>query len=108
MGQLASVDLVIASRYHNVVLGLLLGKPVVSLSYEPKHDAVMRDMGLGDYCQPLDDFSVERVAEQVQRLETNSTSLGAGIAARAAANRASLDEQYDLIVSTVCGPGRRQ
>ena len=108
MGQLASVDLVIASRYHNVVLGLLLGKPVVSLSYEPKHDAVMRDMGLGDYCQPLDDFSVERVAEQVQRLETNSTSLGAGIAARAAANRASLDEQYDLIVNTVRGPGRRQ
>jgi polysaccharide pyruvyl transferase WcaK-like protein len=106
--QLATVDLVIASRYHNVVLGLLLGKLVVSLSYEPKHDAVMRDMGLGDYCQPLDDFTLERVVEQVQRLETNAASLYAGIAERAAANRASLDEQYDLIVNTVRGPGRRQ
>ena len=29
--QLATVDFVVASRYHNVVLGLLLAKPVVSL-----------------------------------------------------------------------------
>jgi polysaccharide pyruvyl transferase WcaK-like protein len=101
--QLGSVDFVIASRYHNVVLGLLLAKPVVSLSYEPKHNALMRDMGLGEYCQPLDDFTLDRLAEQLLRLEANATALSAVIAERTATNRARLAEQYDLIVRTVCG-----
>jgi polysaccharide pyruvyl transferase WcaK-like protein len=101
--QLASVDFVIASRYHNVVLGLLLAKPVVSLSYEPKHNALMRDMGLGEYCQSLDDFSLDRLKEQLLRLEANATALSAVIAERTATNRARLAEQYDQIVRTVCG-----
>jgi polysaccharide pyruvyl transferase WcaK-like protein len=106
--QLASVDVVIASRYHNVVLGLFLGKLVLSLSYEPKHDALMRDMGLGEYCQSIDDFTLERVVEQLQRLERDADSLRPVIVERAAANRARLDEQYDLIVRRIYGPVQRQ
>lgn len=66
--QFSTVDFVSASRYHNVGLGLLLGKPVVSLSFEAKHDALMSDVGLGEYCLSLDDFSLERLLEQFQRL----------------------------------------
>jgi polysaccharide pyruvyl transferase WcaK-like protein len=108
LDQLSAVDFVIASRYHNVLLGLLLGKPVVSLSYEGKHEALMRAMGLADYCQTIDDLDVKRLVEQFQRLEKNADSLRAVIVERVAANRASLEEQYDLIVRSVCGrPSRR-
>lgn len=101
--QLATVDFVVASRYHNVVLGLLLAKPVVSLSYEPKHNALMGDMGLGEYCQPLEDIDLERLVEQLLRLEGNAAALTAVVAEKTANNRARLGEQYDLIVGIVCG-----
>ena len=103
MEQLSAVDFVIATRYHNLILGLLLGKPVVSVSYEGKHEALMRAVGLADYCQTVDDIDVRRLVEQFQRLEKNEDSLRAVIVERVAANRASLEEQYDLIVRSVCG-----
>jgi len=103
LNQLSAVDFVIASRYHNVIFGVLLGKPVVSLSYEGKHEALMRAMGLADYCQSIDDLDVKRLVEQFQSLEKNANSLRAGFVERVAAYRASLEEQYDLIVRSVCG-----
>jgi len=41
--------------------------------------------------------------EQFQSLEKNANSLRAGFVERVAAYRASLEEQYDLIVRSVCG-----
>jgi polysaccharide pyruvyl transferase WcaK-like protein len=108
LDQLSAVDFVIATRYHNLILGLLLGKPVVSVSYEGKHEALMRAMGLADYCQTIDDIDVKRLVDQFQRLEKNANSLRALIAERVAASRASLDEQYELIVRSVCGRSRRR
>jgi polysaccharide pyruvyl transferase WcaK-like protein len=102
LDQLAAVDFVIATRYHNLILGLLLGKPVVSVSYEGKHEALMRTMGLADYCQTIDDLDVKRLVDQFQRLEKNADALRAVIVERVADSRASLDEQYELIVRSAC------
>ena len=41
MQQIAEVEVVVASRFHNVLLALLLGKPVVSIAYNQKNDALM-------------------------------------------------------------------
>jgi polysaccharide pyruvyl transferase WcaK-like protein len=101
MVQLAAVDFIIASRYHNLILGLLLGKPVVSLSYEGKHEALMSAFGLDQYCQSLEDWTVERLLQQFQLLQSNADSLRVAIGHRAAANRTRLDEQYELIATSV-------
>lgn len=108
LDQLGAVDFVIATRYHNVLLGLFLGKLVVSLSYEGKHGALMQDMGLGDYCQGVDAINVDRLLAQFHHLESQADSLRPGIAARTEANRTSLAEQYDLIVSSVRGSAHGQ
>ena len=42
LAQLAQVDIVVSPRFHNLVLGLMLNKPVISLSYDSKHDALLR------------------------------------------------------------------
>jgi polysaccharide pyruvyl transferase WcaK-like protein len=107
LDQLAAVDFVVASRYHNVLLGLALGKPCVSLSYEGKHEALMRSMGLGDdYCQSINDFDIQRLGEQIERLTRNAEALRPVMARQTAANRTSLQEQYDLIARRINGPGR--
>ncbi len=40
LSQLACTDVVVATRFHNVLLSLLLNKPVVSISYDPKVAAI--------------------------------------------------------------------
>jgi len=103
LAQLATVDLVIASRFHNVLLALLLGKPVVSVSYEAKNEALMRQMGLGHYCQTLDGLDLQRLIEQFLDLEKNAAALREIVAEQTAANRSRLELQYDSIVASVSG-----
>ena len=99
LAQLQAVDFVIASRFHNVLLGLWLGKPVVSVSYEAKNEALMQDMGLGQYCQTLDGLDLPRLLEQFLDLQKHAPALLPVMAARAAANRALLEEQYQLVLT---------
>jgi polysaccharide pyruvyl transferase WcaK-like protein len=106
--QLATVDFVIATRFHNVLLALLLGRPVISLSYEGKNEVLMREMGLGEYCQTLDELDPERLRRQFQRLTSEADALRASVRAKAAANATLLQQQYDLIVSTVRAAGGRR
>ena len=47
MRQIAATDVVVATRYHNVVCALKLGKPTVSVGYAEKNDVLMAEMGLG-------------------------------------------------------------
>jgi polysaccharide pyruvyl transferase WcaK-like protein len=97
MDQIAGVDIVVASRFHNVLLGLFLGKPVVSISYNEKNDALMTSMGLGAYCQTIDDFSVDRLIGQFNAVKANADELRKAIAANSMAYRASLEHQYDAL-----------
>jgi polysaccharide pyruvyl transferase WcaK-like protein len=98
MDQLAGVDLVVASRFHNVLLALLLGRPVVSISYNQKNDALMAEMGLGAYCQSIEGFQVERVLAQVASLEGEAARLLPAVAERAARYRTQLEALYDGVL----------
>jgi len=95
--QLARVDLVVASRFHNVLLALLLGRPVVSLSYNEKNDALLEAMGLSEYGRRLDDFEVEWVLGRLGELEARGAALMREVEAKCAAFRGALDVQYDRV-----------
>jgi polysaccharide pyruvyl transferase WcaK-like protein len=97
--QLAAVDYVIASRYHNVLLAVLLGKPTISVSYEAKNEALMQQVGLRDYCQTLDGLDLERLKTQFLEMERNADVLRSLMAAQVRANREHLEEQYRLVVA---------
>lgn len=97
--QLQTVDFVIASRFHNVLLALLLGKPVVSVSYEAKNEALMQQMGLSRFCQTLDGLDLERLLAQFRELQQQADSLHATLAEGAADNRGRLAAQYDSIAA---------
>lgn len=61
MEQLAATDVVVASRYHNIVAALRLSKPVLSLGYAPKNDLLLDEMGLSRFCQHIETFDPERL-----------------------------------------------
>ncbi len=46
--QIAATDMVVATRFHNILLALLLNKPVVAISFHNKCASLMSQMGLAN------------------------------------------------------------
>ena len=96
--QIAATDIVVATRFHNVVLALILNKPVISISFHHKCASLMKEMGLSDYCQDIGHINAGRLIEQFQELQRNADELKPLIRQRVEQARKALDEQYNLIV----------
>lgn len=101
MRQMASVDTVVATRYHNVVCALRLAKPTVSISYSAKSDALMAEMGLADFCQPARFPDFERLIEQFTALESRGEQLQRTMVERNRANARRLAHQYAVLSATL-------
>ncbi len=97
LSQLATTDVVISPRFHNILLALMLCKPVVSLSYHEKFESIMGKMGLAGYCQDIDHLDVDRLIEQFVRLEKKANTFKPHIERRTEACRKALEEQYRII-----------
>jgi polysaccharide pyruvyl transferase WcaK-like protein len=94
IAQLAKTDVVVATRFHNIALALMLNKPVVALSYHEKVAALMSGIGLSEYCQEIDAPGVDDLVERFTRLERNARTARSLIERKAEEYRNALDEQY--------------
>ena len=97
LSQLAATDIVVATRFHNVLLALLLNKPVISISFHHKCASLMSEMGLLEYCLDINHLKAERLMERFCELEKNAEKLRPIIRKKTIKCRAALDEQYRLI-----------
>ena len=96
--QLSSVDVVVSSRFHNLVLALMLRKPVFAISYHEKFQPLMDGVGLGGFCQDIDHIDVDELIGKVIRLQENAPGIKLQIAREIEDYRVALDEQYELIL----------
>lgn len=94
MKAMSAVGAVIALRYHNVLCALKLGKPTVALAYSGKHDALMRDMGMVEYCQPVKSFDVDLLLEQLDRMAERPAELRKRMKERHAVKARLLQDQF--------------
>ncbi len=94
MRQIDSVDVVVATRFHNVAFALKLGKPTVSLGYAVKHQALMAEMGLSGYCHSVRSLDVGRLIEQLTDLEQHAGQLRPAIMACRAEKARLVDDQF--------------
>lgn len=90
VAQLAHVDIVVASRYHNVLLALAMGLPTMSVGYGGKHDDLMRAHGVGEYSLSLRDVTPEQLTERFFALEAERSAASRRIGAATDAIRARL------------------
>ncbi len=97
IAQIAEVDIVVSPRFHNLLLGLMLNIPAVSISYDPKNDSLLEGVGLGKYCQPLAELDLQRLIDHFIELEARGDELKPMIEKKAKEYRNLLEEQYDLI-----------
>ncbi len=62
--EISKTDAVIASRFHNVVAALRLGKPVVSLGYGSKFESVLEEFSIPHLAQNIWEFDVDKLKQQ--------------------------------------------
>ena len=68
MRQMQETDVIVATRYHNIVCALKLAKPTISLGYSKKNDVLMTQAGLGAYCHHVESFEVDQLIEQFESI----------------------------------------
>jgi polysaccharide pyruvyl transferase WcaK-like protein len=99
MRQIAETDVVVATRFHNVVCALKMEKPTISIGYGQKHDALMAEMGLGRFCQHIERLDFDLLIEQFTQLISNRQRCEQSIRATKVAYGERLERQRSLLAS---------
>ena len=99
MRQIGETELLVATRFHNVVCGLMMATPVISLSYAKKNDVLLVEMGLGDFCQHIECLNLDRLKAQFERLMRDRDLHVPAIAKKAAQYRERLAEQEKRLLA---------
>lgn len=102
MDEIAQTDLVVASRYHNVVCALKLNRPVISLSYNLKNDYLLAEFGQ-HYCQHIESFDVEVLKQQTNVVLGDIDAIAGQIARSNALVQSQLAEQERLLLDHIAG-----
>ena len=95
--QMSSMDYIVTCRFHGVVFAHLLNIPVLAISHHPKVAALMKDVGLSDYCLDIGTFNLEQLIQTFNRLVANAAEIKNIMAERAAHYRGELDRQFDSL-----------
>ena len=104
MRQMASVDIVVAMRFHNVICSVKLAKPTISIGYAAKHDVLMADMGLSSFCQSGKSLDLDVLIKQFNELESQAAKLRQTMRERNAAKSRLIERQFAEL-SDVLFPG---
>ena len=97
MQQIARTDIVVASRYHNIVCALAMGRPAISLAYASKNDALLNDTGLAAFCHRIDNFDPETILSQIDFAFEQQTTLVTQIESGVEHYRSRLAEQEHIL-----------
>lgn len=97
MQQIAKTDIVIASRYHNIVCALSMGRPAISLGYAKKNDALLKDTDLSEFSHHIETFNPQLLLSQVDSMFERKAELGESVKAGVTQYRKRLARQEDAI-----------
>jgi polysaccharide pyruvyl transferase WcaK-like protein len=95
--QIAAMDFMVACRFHGVVLSHRMQTPVMAVSYDPKVNRLMTDVGLPQYCFTIETLKLEEMKSTFEELEKNREKVKAHIGEIVRGYRVLLEDQYDRI-----------
>ena len=73
--QMSQAEVVIASRFHNLICALRLGQPTVSVGYAGKSRVLMAAVGAGAYCQDIETLDAKLLVAQVAAARRDADAL---------------------------------
>jgi len=101
ISEISRADLIVANRYHGILISLMMNKPVLGVAYHEKSRALLAQVGQGDYVLNIVDFKSEDLIASFARLEANAPAIKKQIAEYMAPLRQALAEQYDTVFGLI-------
>lgn len=101
-GRMAHLDVVIASRYHNLVAAVAAERPIIPLRYAEKGVELARRVGMDDCAPDLDDWNPAEVLDVIDSVLDKSESSSAAVAAAASRMRKTVSDELALIAELAC------
>lgn len=105
---LNSVDTVVASRLHGILLSLLSGKPSIAISYDRKVTCLMEELSQSEYCVDIRSFKRDDLLERFSMLRVHTKAVQSTLAATCRQYDEVLQEQYRDILQLRLGRCRSQ
>ena len=104
---LHSVDFVVASRLHGVLLSFLSGTPAIAISYDRKVTSLMEALGQAEYCLNIHSFKSDDLLERFFALRAHSKVIQSTVAATCRQYNEVLEKQYREITRLALARFRR-
>jgi polysaccharide pyruvyl transferase WcaK-like protein len=101
LDQILKTDLVVATRFHNIVAALKAGKATISVGYARKNDELLALVGLDAFCQSADRIDVELLFAQFEKLLGERHKSERKIHEITAQFRKRLEDQNDYLLKWV-------
>jgi polysaccharide pyruvyl transferase WcaK-like protein len=77
--EMRRADVVIPSRFHNLICALRVARPTVSAGYAPKNHELMLALDLDEYSQTMEHLDGEKLVAQIRAARSNAEALTAKI-----------------------------
>jgi polysaccharide pyruvyl transferase WcaK-like protein len=101
VSEISRADLVVANRYHGILISLMMNKPVLGVAYHEKSRVLLEQTGQGDYVVNIHDFTAEALIERFSAMEADAPAIKKRIAESMAPLRKALEEQYDTVFGLI-------
>lgn len=105
VANISSMDYVTACRFHGVILAHMLNKPVLALSDCRRTTALMKDLGMAQYCMESGACDQDALRGAFTSLVRHREEVERGLAEKLESYRGQLAAQFDELFP--CSPGRR-
>lgn len=107
MRHVASLDVVVATRFHTMVSALAMGRPAVSIGYARKNRELLAAVDLAHVCQDIETLDPERLLADVDAVLRERDDIAARIAPRIAVFRERLAAQETRLATLLASAPRR-
>jgi polysaccharide pyruvyl transferase WcaK-like protein len=108
IAQLRDADFLIASRLHSTILAFVAQTPTVAISFDPKVDWVMQDLGQTDYLLHIQDFTAEDVIRALERVKQQKDSVTNELRSYPLGIQSAFAQQYDALARLAIASGKRR
>lgn len=101
----ASADLLVTTRFHGAVFGVLTRRPCLAICYQGKTREVLEAAGLGEFAFDFEDVSLPLIRPSFDRLYDRRGEIQATLDRHAERMRAELAEQDARLVALIAPSG---
>jgi polysaccharide pyruvyl transferase WcaK-like protein len=95
---ISRTDIVVAARFHGILISFLLHKPVLGIAYQQKTRELMGQMKQAEYVLDINQLDSGLLMERFSSLAAKREIIVKTIQARIPAQRAALEMQYNQVI----------